>query len=489
MALIHCPECGRTLSDKAKQCPGCGVDMKTIKKIMKENNSDTNSDLVTKDNKEISDSETDSQQVVETEKTVILESTTNSKDETKIHEVKAVFQKKPRKGKNRKEYKPFSTECKAGIIVGILVFIVLIVLVLLAINWKRFKTNGTFESLYESIGICFSHDFVDADCEKPKTCSICGKEVGSSLGHDYQIKATVDPTCVDNGRETYLCSRCNDSYINEIKALGHSYEGEPEVVEPTCTVDGKNINKCMRCGNTIEETIPAIGHNLTEATCTSPSICINCGDEVGSALGHTTMNGICNRCGEYIVEPIEFSGHGDTVLSDLNIPIGQYRVYLTNTGSSNFIIHAYSGNGEESSWINEIGAFTGYIYTQMDLTDGMIEMRSNGDWTIKFEQIEENGTSNVQGKGYAVTPYFTLEDGKLTIEIENKDGKSNFITKLVDENGNVYSITNEIGNYSGQKLFNNASSGVKYCLWVRSDGNWSFNFGLDNEVTYVSNKE
>lgn len=24
MALIHCPECGREISDKASACPGCG---------------------------------------------------------------------------------------------------------------------------------------------------------------------------------------------------------------------------------------------------------------------------------------------------------------------------------------------------------------------------------------------------------------------------------------------------------------------------------
>ena len=27
MALIHCPECGREISDQAKACPGCGFPM------------------------------------------------------------------------------------------------------------------------------------------------------------------------------------------------------------------------------------------------------------------------------------------------------------------------------------------------------------------------------------------------------------------------------------------------------------------------------
>lgn len=483
MALIKCPECGRTLSDKAKRCPGCGVDMKTIKQIMKESSSNTNSDAVTNKSKETKVDEIVGQRFVESDKKVMQDSATNSEDE-----VKAGFQKKPRKEKIKKERKPLSTKSKVAIVVGILVFIALLALVLIVINWKKFKTDGTFESIYENIGICFLHDYTDADCENPKTCCICGKEVGNSLGHNYYIKTIVDPTCVDKGSTTYQCSRCNGTYINEIEALGHSYEGEPEVVDPTCTEDGKKINKCIRCDNLVEEVIPAMGHNLTEATCTSPSTCVNCKDEVGSALGHTTMNGICERCGEHIVEPIEFSGYGDTVLTDLHIPLGQYRVYMTNSGASNFIIYAYSGDSNGILWMNEIGAFNGYIYTNKDLTDGMIEIRSSGDWTIKFEQIEENGTSNIQGKGYAVTPYFTLKEGNLVIDIVNQNSNSNFITYLIDENGKKHLITNEIGNYTGQVVYK-VSAEKKYCLWVSSDGEWTFNFGIDNKITYVSNKE
>ncbi len=36
MALIKCPECGREISDRAKVCPGCGIDAETIQQMLKE---------------------------------------------------------------------------------------------------------------------------------------------------------------------------------------------------------------------------------------------------------------------------------------------------------------------------------------------------------------------------------------------------------------------------------------------------------------------
>ena len=494
MALINCPECGRTLSDKAKQCPGCGVDMKTIKKIIKNNDSEIideavvvnkpeNTVLETTVHEEVVSKEKSNVVVEDSEKLVENESQSISEHSTSVIESNEAIIEKKKNDRNN------NSRAMLKIIIGTIVLAILFVVLFLVINWNKFKANGTFESIYNSAGICLSHDYVDANCESPKRCRICGKTTGSALGHDYEQASTVEATCTEKGRDTFICIRCKDTYANELDALGHSYEGDPEVLEPTCTETGSMINECIRCGEMIEEIIPATGHDLTEATCTTPSICVKCNEEVGDSLGHTTMNGICDRCGENIVEPIEFSGHGDTVLSDVHVPIGQYKVYLTHTGSSNFIIHAYSGDGDRASWMNEIGAFTGYIYTKMDMSNGMIEMKADGDWVVKFEQIGENGTSNVQGKGYAVSPYFTLEDGNLIVNIENKASKSNFISKLIDENGNIRSLTNEIGDYTGQTIVNNLSEGVKYCLWVRSDGDWSFDFGLGDEVTYVSNKE
>lgn len=55
------------------------------------------------------------------------------------------------------------------------------------------------------------HNFIDATCEKPKTCRDCGETEGEPLGHDF-----LPATCTQASR----CSRCLKS---EGEALSHSW--------------------------------------------------------------------------------------------------------------------------------------------------------------------------------------------------------------------------------------------------------------------------
>ncbi len=38
MALIRCPECGKSISDMAEKCPHCGIPKKDIHNLRKANN-------------------------------------------------------------------------------------------------------------------------------------------------------------------------------------------------------------------------------------------------------------------------------------------------------------------------------------------------------------------------------------------------------------------------------------------------------------------
>lgn len=76
-------------------------------------------------------------------------------------------------------------------------------------------------------GCCIIHDWQNATCEKPGTCSKCGETKGTSLGHVWTIS------------------------------------------NATCTED----KACSRCGKIDEQ---AMGHNWKEATETTPKICTNC---------------------------------------------------------------------------------------------------------------------------------------------------------------------------------------------------------------------
>ena len=65
-----------------------------------------------------------------------------------------------------------------------------------------------------------SHDWKDATCRVPKTCSICGETEGEIGGHAYAETAKVEATKSTDGFVTYTCSFCNDSYQEVLYAAG-----------------------------------------------------------------------------------------------------------------------------------------------------------------------------------------------------------------------------------------------------------------------------
>lgn len=90
-------------------------------------------------------------------------------------------------------------------------------------------------------GCCLRHDWDEATCENPKTCSKCDETEGEALGHFW-----VDATC----EEPEYCSRCG---AVQGEALGHVMteweEVSDSVMRKTCEVCGEEqeqeIDRCI----------------------------------------------------------------------------------------------------------------------------------------------------------------------------------------------------------------------------------------------------
>lgn len=135
------------------------------------------------------------------------------------------------------------------------------------------KINQTISVLL-IIGMLFgfsscacSHEWVDATCTAPKTCSLCGETEGEPLGHDFR-----DATCT---------------------------------TPKTCSV----------CGETEGD---ALGHDFRDATCTSPKTCSVCGATEGKALGHTYSKGYCIRCDAKDPDYVDWNNYGFTNMYGMN---------------------------------------------------------------------------------------------------------------------------------------------------------------------------
>ena len=126
-------------------------------------------------------------------------------------------------------------------------------------------------------------------------CTVCGEEMSrktvevAALGHDYKGVVTDEALCLVPGEMTYTCTRCDDSYTEEIAPLRHSWGETKPGLAPTCTAAGyTSYETCTRCGYSNRETIPAAGHQGGKATCKEKAVCEVCHEPYGDLGDHTS---------------------------------------------------------------------------------------------------------------------------------------------------------------------------------------------------------
>ena len=191
-----------------------------------------------------------------------------------------------------------------------------------------------------------SHEWQDATCEAPKTCSVCGETEGEALGHTEVVVPAVAPTCTSTGLTSgKKCTVCDKVTVAQVvvDATAH-VEVETPAVMPTCTEVGYTAGKkCVVCNvaTVAPVSIPAIGHVIVdvpavEPTCTEAGLtagkkCVVCAEAVVpqtkiNALGHVevtlpavdatcTENGLtagkkCTVCKEVTVAQVVVAATG-----------------------------------------------------------------------------------------------------------------------------------------------------------------------------------
>ena len=95
-----------------------------------------------------------------------------------------------------------------------------------------------------------------------KNCNDSYEEEILALGHDY-IKNDVIATCTTLGYTEFTCNRCGDYYTDFLDMKYHEYEVVEES-SATCTESGYTKYECIDCGDSYTENIPVLGHNYTK---------------------------------------------------------------------------------------------------------------------------------------------------------------------------------------------------------------------------------
>ncbi len=183
-----------------------------------------------------------------------------------------------------------------------------------------------------------------------------------------------------------------------------------------------------------------------------------------------------------------YSGTGDKVINNINIPKGiSYYAEVLNSknANSNFIVKLHHNDTYELL-ANEIGYSKAQLYidgaSEKGTVNGKLEVKSTGNWEIRFYPIYGKTTANFSGSGEVITRCFTATQTQYTVKLTHS-GSRNFIVKVNELNGTDYELlSNEIGNYNGSVVVT-LEKGKTYFLSVNADGKWAVDFGTGESVT------
>ncbi len=113
------------------------------------------------------------------------------------------------------------------------------------------------------------HEWKDATCTKPQTCTKCGKTEGEALGHMYgKEKVLKESSCTETGSKELTCSICGEVETVEIPATGHKLKFISQEKAPTCSEKGKGAYRCTVCGEIKYEEIAKLPHQYKDGYCT-----------------------------------------------------------------------------------------------------------------------------------------------------------------------------------------------------------------------------
>ena len=244
MALIKCPECGHTVSDKAPSCPNCGYPLTSVNEIEHL--------VIEHDEVELT---TDFLETSPTE--TMEESIVAYQDKTKINT-------------------PFYQKTWFAVLMLFIFFPVGVFLI-----WKYRKFRIAVRCI-ASVAFCIwflfwwlvivalalpcEHEWESATCTEPMVCQICGETTGTALDHSWKRATCLEPkTCKlcgitsgeisDHTWNEATCTQaktCIDCGVSEGKALGHKKEAKSE-----WRIDYVNAAKvqeilCERCNEVLD---------------------------------------------------------------------------------------------------------------------------------------------------------------------------------------------------------------------------------------------
>ena len=303
------------------------------------------------------------------------------------------------------------------------------------------------------------HDWINATCTAPKTCSVCGETDGEPIGHTEETVVGTAATCTESGMsDGKKCTVCGETTVQQtvIAALGHTEEtvaGTPA----TCTVAGMTDGKkCSVCGvTTVEQTdIDALGHapEADDGDITTPVKCANEGcDEILVAAKEAITLTIPEFANGAVVTDKKNYAIGDTVKLTIN-PEWGYAQKLYINGEP--LILDWNNNIYSFVAENDTYVLSGTFELSLDLdvkdaTRWETGNQAHGVFTTYYPSNGDSWWIYIKGNYSSITVkaknYLPVEE---SMDGNGKDGYQQLLSMTI--NGKLYAfrIYNDKGTYA-----------------------------------------
>ncbi len=314
-------------------------------------------------------------------------------------------------------------------------------------------------------GEALGHDYAEATCTKPETCTRCGDTQGSALGHEWS-----EATCT----EPEICERCG---VTQGEALGHEVAEWTVTREATCSEEGEQEGVCTVCGETVTESIDKTAHTEGEwVTTKEPTVtedgersltCSVCGEVIKTeAITLSQIEKALLSLGTF--DEVTVTGSGDDVV---DIPCAGMPciIEISHSGSHNFAVWSVDSSGDNVDLlVNEIGSYSGTVTTYTDYDDAaMLAITAGGSWSVTFKPMSamEEATN---GSSFTGDNVVLINADELTKVSFTHSGSSNFAVWGIGMT-DVDLLVNEIGSYDGTVIWSQPQS----FLIVNADGTWT----------------
>lgn len=260
-----------------------------------------------------------------------------------------------------------------------------------------------------------------AEGVKTYTCTKCAStqtEAVAKISHTYTSKVTTEATCTTSGVKTFTCKGCGNTYTEKVAAKGHSYSTKTNS-SATCTSSGSVTHTCKACGDSYTETIAAKGHKWINATCTETKYCSRCGITSGSALGHTTDDGTCTRCGQTVSVADKCSL---AIKSKLPYYVNDYLYDYSGAPYNYFKItsinYSFTANGDGTVKLR-LDFDVEIIYAEYSTADFYVSVYNSEGKMVAHERVYAKGSATTGLCTTANETIYDLKPGAYSITLSN----------------------------------------------------------------------